>query len=118
MLNTKEIKEKINSDFADDAGNVFKILEEAITKAAYLDDARILRCLVFLADKDVPKLKVYIGMATTDPRDLMMCAEYISAGNGKKLKEFTILVSHLISSNCTSIIKRLTQWVKSTPRIF
>lgn len=55
-------------------------------KADYLNLGRIIRCILFLADRDIEKLKKNIEVATYDPRDVMLWAEYIPAESDKKYK--------------------------------
>jgi hypothetical protein len=91
MINTPDIQNRINVDFGIHAGEVCNILSEAIAKTNYLNEKRTLRCILFLAEKDVSKLKDNILMATADPRDVMLCAEYENSGssfNPKRLRDF------------------------------
>lgn len=76
MTNTKDIKERIELDFGGKAPEVHKIFNEAFVKADYLMLKRTIRCILFLANKDIEKLKKYIETATYDPRDVMFWAEY------------------------------------------
>ena len=87
MIYPKDIKEKIASDFADKASQAYQILDEAISKTDYLNNNRIIRCIIFLADKDIEKLKKNIETATYDPRDVMLWAEYSNSDNGKNPKK-------------------------------
>jgi hypothetical protein len=82
MINTKDIHERIKSDFGDKASEVINIFDDAISKADYLDNNRIIRCILFLSDKDIQKLKQNIDTATYDPRDVMLWAEYTNHGQG------------------------------------
>jgi len=86
MVDTFDIRERINSDFGDKASDVIKIFDEAISKADYLNQNRIIRCIIFLSDKDLNKLKKNIETATYDPRDVMLWAEYENRGQGEKIK--------------------------------
>jgi hypothetical protein len=76
MTYATDIINKTKSDFGDKAIDVFTILNEAIAKAEYLKVNRIIRCILFLAEKDVEKLKKMIETAKQDPRDVMYWAEY------------------------------------------
>ncbi len=78
MTYNNDIKSKIESDFGDLSSEVFKIINDAITTTEYLNHERIIRCIIFLADKDIEKLKHYISIAIQDPRDVMFWAEYIN----------------------------------------
>lgn len=76
MTNTQDIKERIETDFVEKASEVHEIFKESFEKADYLKVKRTIRCILFLANKDVHKLKKYIEAATYDPRDVMFWAEY------------------------------------------
>jgi hypothetical protein len=76
MTYAKDISDKIESDFRERAPEVFAIFEEAISKTEYLNLDRIIRCILFLAEKDIDELKKNIEVAVYDPRDVMFKAEY------------------------------------------
>jgi hypothetical protein len=78
MVEEKDIKERIESDFGDKALEVVRIFDEAISNAEYLNLSRIIRCILFLSEKDIGKLRKNIAVATYDPRDVMFWAEYIN----------------------------------------
>jgi hypothetical protein len=86
MTYTKDIRDKIESDFGDKASDVFKIFDEAISKTDYLNHNRIIRCILFLAEKNIDKLKKNIQTAEYDPRDVMLWAEYSNKGQTQKPK--------------------------------
>jgi hypothetical protein len=86
MNYTKDIRDKIESDFGDKANDVFKIFNEAISKTDYLNHDRIIRCILFLAEKDIEKVKKNIQNAEYDPRDIMLWAEYSNRGGQQKPK--------------------------------
>ena len=86
MIYTKDIDDKIKSDFGDKASDVLRIFEEAISEAGYLNHSRIIRCILFLAEKDIDKLKRNIQIAIQDPRDVMFWAEYLNKGQDEKPK--------------------------------
>ena len=93
MLDTFDIREKINADFGDKALDVVRIFDEAISKANYLNQDRTIRCILYLSDKDLNKLKENIETATYDPRDVMLWAEYENRGQGemdelKRIRDF------------------------------
>ncbi len=83
MVDTLDIRERIIADFGDKASDVVKIFDEAISKADYLNHDRIIRCILYLSDKDLNKLKKNIETATYDPRDVMLWAEYKNRGQGE-----------------------------------
>ena len=84
MIKTKDIKERIESDFGDSAFEVYKTFEDAFAKAEYLNHPRIIRCILFLTNKDLGKLKGNIEIATYDPRDIMLNAEYLYLGQDEQ----------------------------------
>jgi hypothetical protein len=86
MVDTLDIRERIIADFGDKASDVIKIFDEAISKADYLNHDRIIRCILYLSDKDLNKLKQNIETATYDPRDVMLWAEYKNRGQGEQIK--------------------------------
>lgn len=91
MIESKDIKAKIQSDFGNRASEVHKILEEAILKTEYLKSDRIIRCILFLAEKSIEKLKKNIEIAEFDPRDVMLLAEYSNRDfemNPKRVRDF------------------------------
>ena len=78
FIETPDIKEKIYSDFGSKAEVAIKTLKTAIAKHHYINQSRILRCIIYLADKDLIALRSYIDNAIGDPRDVMLWAEYIN----------------------------------------
>jgi hypothetical protein len=86
MINIPDINKKIASDFGDKADKVLKILTDSFNKADYLNHPRIIRCIIFLADKDIEKLNKHIQTAITDQRDVMFWAEYTNIDAGQKPK--------------------------------
>ena len=91
MTYTKDIREKIESDFGNKASEVYRILDDAISKTDYLNHNRIIRCILFLAERDIEKLKKNIQTAEYDPRDVMLWAEYFNRGqehNPKRIRDF------------------------------
>ena len=86
MTYIKDIRDKVESDFGSKASAVFRILDEAIAKTDYLNHNRIIRCILFLADKTIDKLTKNIEAAENDPRDVMLWAEYSNRGEARKPK--------------------------------
>ena len=78
MTHLTDINEKIKIDFGGNASVAFEILEEALEKTEYLNHPRIIRCIIFLAEKNIETLKLNIQAAIIDPRDVMYWAEYIN----------------------------------------
>lgn len=91
LIESPDIIEKIHSDFGDKADLVIQTLRAAIAKHDYINHGRILRCIIYLADKNIDALKKYIDNAIGDPRDVMFWAEYINRGEGetpKRVRDF------------------------------
>ncbi len=82
----KDIIDKIKSDFSGKEEFVFDLLKNAISKYDYLKTPRIIRCIIFLANKSVSELKINIERASFDPRDVMLYAEYIE--EKKRVRDF------------------------------
>jgi hypothetical protein len=86
-----DIKARIESDFPGKTDEVLKMIIERFEKTNFLENDRILRCIIFLADKDIEKLNHYIDAAMIDPRDVMLWAEYTNYEIGKdpkKMRDF------------------------------
>lgn len=91
MLFTKDIEEKVKADFQASSATAFNLLQNAISKADHLQTDRVLRCIVFLAKGNLDELKKYIKLATLDPRDIMLAAEYDPGNdhfNHKRVRNF------------------------------
>lgn len=82
----KDILRKIEHDFDVDKYQAIEIINRALSATEYLRNDRIIRCILFLADKDIQKLKKYIEDAITDPRDVMYWAEYVNRNSSSKIK--------------------------------
>jgi len=93
LIETPDIKERIYADFGDKSEVVVKALRTAITKHDYINQSRILRCILYLANKNFEALTKYIEQAIWDPRDVMFGAEYINReqgfeGNPRRVRDF------------------------------
>jgi hypothetical protein len=91
MISTKDIRERIEFDFGDKTSEAINIIEEAIAETEYLSQDRIIRCIIFLANKDLDKLRNSIQSAIEDPRNVMLWAEYKNLGineNPKRIRDF------------------------------
>lgn len=86
-----DIREKIKTDFGEKAAHILEILDEAIAKTDYLSTPRIIRCILFLADGNMDKLKKMIVNAQHDTRDVLLWAEYEQIGepfHPKRIRDF------------------------------
>ena len=89
MAYTKDISDKIESDFGNKASDVLKIFNDAISRTDYLNSDRIIRCILYLSDKDIEKLNRNIQAAVYDPRDVMFWAEYSNREKKpKRIRDF------------------------------
>ncbi len=86
MIDTKDIRNRIESDFGENASEAYHLLNEAILKTEDLNHQRIIRCILFLAEGNSEKLKQMIQAATSDPRDVLFWAEYINRDGLKSSK--------------------------------
>jgi hypothetical protein len=87
-----DIENRIKTDFGEKSSEAFKILESAINKTDYLNSDRVIRCIIFLSEKSIEKLKSNIEVAIFDPRDVMFWAEYTNReefGSAKRVRDFT-----------------------------
>ena len=90
MIESEDIILKIQNDFTVNASEVINILNEATAKTEYINHDRIVRCIIYLANKDLEKLKHYIDVAIQDPRDVMFWAEYINRDQQpKRIRDFS-----------------------------
>lgn len=72
-----DVYERILADFGkNSASEVIELLNKRITGAGNGRRERHLRCIVFLARGDHERLMTYIRMTESDPRDVMVAAEY------------------------------------------
>lgn len=86
-----DIEKRIIIDFGNKASEVFAILKKAINNFDYLKSNRIIRCIIFLAEKDIVKLNQNIEAAILDPRDVMFWAEYENQeefGKERRVRDF------------------------------
>ena len=86
MTFKEDILRKINSDFGEKSNEVIEILSDAIKKTNYLETDRIVRCIIFLSKGNIDNLNKFIEMATLDPRDIMLWAEYEKLNDDFKFK--------------------------------
>jgi hypothetical protein len=88
----EDIIQRIKTDFNEDSDDAIEILNNAISQSDYLNTDRVIRCIVFLAQGDLNKLKDSIEKAVFDTRDVMLCAEYENLNdknfNYKRIRDF------------------------------
>lgn len=86
MIFKDDIKERIQTDFGENADKAMNLLIDAIKKADYLKTERVVRCIIFLANGNLTDLSKYIESATLDSRDVMLWAEYEKLNGDIKYK--------------------------------
>lgn len=105
MIKFKEdIIQRLTLDFDDLADSAIGILQEALAKTDYLKTDRIIRCIIFLSKGDLDKLKHNISIAISDPRDVMLYAEYENL-NDKNLKYKRVRDFNNTFDKCTENVK-------------
>ena len=94
---------KIEHDFGQETGKAIELIEQAIQGHSYLNSERIVRCIVFIAEGNLDKLKETINFAILDPRDVMVWAEYSYDQNTLlRIRDFTKTFE-----NCYDDVKQL-----------
>jgi hypothetical protein len=99
MIQATDIINRVQADFTDKAAEVMLLIEKEIAgdehiknTKMYIDDIdRIIRCIIYLANKDMDKLKNYIKAAKEDPRDVIFWAEYMNHSEQRPvhIRDFT-----------------------------
>ncbi|QTE21821.1 hypothetical protein [Polaribacter cellanae] len=72
----KDILEKIENDFSSQKENVINLLVNKINENEHINHPRIIRCVIYLSNGDLFELNHYLKTAISDPRDVMLYAEY------------------------------------------
>ena len=85
-----DIIEKIENDFLTKKDEVFNLIIEEVNKNSQINHPRIIRCILFLSDGDFFELKHYLKTAISDPRDVMLYAEYDNTNslNPNRIRDF------------------------------
>ena len=78
----KDITDKLIQDYG--IQNFFKALDLLTSQGDFAD--RIIRCIIYLADRDYKKLLQFTESAKRDFRDMIYWAEYIEGENKAKPK--------------------------------
>ena len=79
-LFSSDIRERIFSDFGQESVKVIQALQTFLIAHEAFRSERLVRCIIYLADKKLDRLKKGIKDASNDWRDVLMAAEY---ENGK-----------------------------------
>lgn len=86
-----DIISRIESDFAQEADKALEILQSRLTQIDYLNNDRIIRCIIYLSKGSIEELKRYLQLGQQDPRDVMFLAEYKEGStfdNHKRIRDF------------------------------
>jgi hypothetical protein len=91
MTLPEDIASRIKADFQDHQNEAIKILQEAVLNYDFLNNDRIIRCIIFLSRQTLEGLINSINDAIQDPRDVMLWAEYTNLKEGQepiRIKDF------------------------------
>ena len=83
-----DIFQKIEKDFGTEAKVAREELDILDAKTKGLIDNRLLRSIIYLAEGNIEKLKMYIAMARLDWRDVLWQAEYDSPDDTMRKRDF------------------------------
>lgn len=86
-----DIQIRLQNDFGKNYSEAFELLNSSVMSDDYLNHPRIIRCIVFLANKTLDGLQVSIGQAKVDKRDVMLWAEYNNLNDQetpKRIRDF------------------------------
>jgi hypothetical protein len=85
-----DIIEELESRFQTESNRAIELIASYQRKYDYLDSNRIIRCVVFLSDGTLKSLESNFEDAKTDPRDVMLWAEYENTNdlNPKRIRDF------------------------------
>ena len=81
-----DIINRIKSDFEKDSNKALEILKNRLNELEYLNNDRIIRCIIYLSKGSIKELNNFINVAQQDPRDVMMMAEYKEGSNFENFK--------------------------------
>ena len=90
-IEAPDILQRIKLDFEVDSVKIIYLLTPLIGTTQYIHIDHVMRCVLFLANGDVEKLKFYVSAAIGDPRDVVFWAEYTEHSNDSpiKVKDFS-----------------------------
>ena len=86
MIDKADIIHRINFDFGQNADEAIIILQKKTDQLEYLNQERIIRCIIYLSKGSIKELNHVIGQAKQDPRDVMLWAEYEGLEKNEELK--------------------------------
>ena len=73
---SKDILDQIKVQFCENYKNVTEIFKIELSENDFLNSHRIIRCIIFLSENSIEKLKENINIAKIDWRDIILSAEY------------------------------------------
>jgi hypothetical protein len=78
-----------------------KILAQFLTEYDHLNSDRIIRCVIFLTQNGIENFEKNLILARTDPRDVMLCAEYEQENRTepKRVRDFNKTFSENLNKN-------------------
>ena len=91
MKNTpKDIIQELKRKFNSDAKQALELINIYRNKYEYMDSDRVTRCVIHLSDGNLENLKHHLELGKTDPRDVMLWAEYQKTNelNPKRIRNF------------------------------
>ena len=80
---SSDILTQIKLQFGKNHKKVIEILENELSENDFLNSNRIIRCIIFLSEKNIEKVKENINLAKIDWRDIILLAEYQNIENKK-----------------------------------
>ena len=90
-LFSSDIRERIFSDFGNESVLVIQALQTFLISNEAFRSERLVRCIIYLADKKVDGIKKGIKDARMDWRDVLMAAEYENSKDTqpKRIRDFS-----------------------------
>jgi hypothetical protein len=87
MKLTEDIIQEMKTIFKSDFDTAYKLLNQYLTENEYLNTTQIIRSIIFLSQNGIGSFKKYLECAKTDPRDVILWAEY--EPNEVRIRDFT-----------------------------
>ena len=87
---SSDILTQIKLQSGENHKKVIEILENELSENDFLNSNRIIRCIIFLSEKNIEKVKENINLAKIDWRDIILLAEYENNENSepKLIRDF------------------------------